>query len=305
MKRMLLAVAVLAVTGITSFAADVPMSDMKEPTRQMLPQHPEMMSASMPQHLLMMAYHKTFLTFARSLDKVAHHGETVPPAFARTAIAEMRRSIDELEKYRAEVIQKTPAGMSAHGDMHKKMQEHLVEVKIHLRELEALAKSDLIPSPEVIKQLQFIYKGCQGMDHEMTGGKGMHCRGMHRHEMHEGWGRHCCQGQGAMPGNGKMMQDMLQQMKVKDAEMAKQVAEMNRAPQDRKLNLLSNIVTEMAKQHAAMTAHMGKMMQMHMPRQGASMAPGQMMTESDDEDMDCDEEVDIDDMDSDDVQEMN
>jgi hypothetical protein len=64
------------------------------------------------------------------------------------------------------------------------MDQHLVDVKAHLRELENLARADRIPSQEVIKHLDAMIEGCEGMDCGMMPGKGMH--GMHGKGMHHG-----------------------------------------------------------------------------------------------------------------------
>ncbi len=300
---MLIAIAVFTVTVMSSFAADVPTPDT---TAQRMPPHYGMKMEKTPSHMLVMAYHKNLLTFANALDKVAHKGDTVPREFARTAVAEMRRSTDELEKYRAEVLHNMPADVKAHGDMQKMMDEHLVNVKSHLRELEALVKNDRIPSQEVIKQLEFIVKGCQGMDSAMTHGKGMHCRDMHGKWMHNKGMQGCqgcqgCQGERMMQDRGRAMQEMMLRMKAQGAEMAKLVDNMNRAPKDQKVNLLAEIVTRMVQQHTAMTAHMEKMMQkrMHHHDEGASMPPSSTMTASPGEDNDNDEDADTDDSDND------
>lgn len=285
MKRMLIAIAVLATTVMPAIADDLRTPDMQG---QAMSPHHGMMMEKMPQHPLIMAYHKNLIAFGHALDRLAHQGETVPVEYARTAISEMKRSVDQLEKYRAETLHNMPADMKGHADMQKKMDEYLVNVKMHLRELETLAKSDRIPSPEVIKQLAFIFEACEGMDCEMGHGKGMHCRGMH------GKGMHDCRCQGMMPERAKMMREMMQQMKTQDAEMAKQIAEMNVAPKDRKLDLLADIVTRMVKQHTAMTNHMEKMMQKHM-QQGTSVPPAPAMKgEAGGGYLNEDEEVDMD-----------
>lgn len=212
MKRILIAIAVLAVTVLSSQAADVGAPDMNRTTPDVKASQPDMkgtmkhgMHRGMPkemmrnpQHLLVMAYHKNVLTFGHMLEMAARQGETVPREVARTAIAEMRRSTEEMEKYRAAAMRDMPADMKDHGDMKKKMDQHLIEVKTHLRQLEDLAKNDRIQSQEVLKHLQFL-KECEGMGcgNGMQGGK-MHHDGMMHHDekMHRdghGKGMHGCQ----------------------------------------------------------------------------------------------------------------
>ena len=54
-------------------------------------------------------------------------------------------------------------------------------------------------------------------------------------------------------------QAMMAEMKTQDAEIATQVAAMNSAPADKKLNMLADIVTRMVAQRKAMNARMGMM----------------------------------------------
>ena len=182
MKQILIAIAFLAVTVLPSYADDTKAQDMKEAKMQMMKHHPEMMKEMMrnPHHLLMMAYHNNVMTFGHKLKMVAKQGETVPRDFARTAVAEMKRSVEEMERHRAEAMRNMPADVKGHADMKKMMDQHLVTVKTHLRELETLAGKDRVPSAEVIKHLEFMQQ-CEGMECEMMHGKGM---------------------QGAMPGKG-------------------------------------------------------------------------------------------------------
>ena len=229
MKRILMAIAVLAVTVVPAFAADVADPDMNRPmpgmmgtdpdmktmperampemkgtvpdmkampdtrgsapggaadTMKGMPQHHGMKKEMMrnPQHLLMMAHHKNVLTFGHMLEKMARQGETVPRDFARAAIAEMRRSTEEMERYRAGAMRDMPAEMKDQGDMKKKMDQHLVNVKTHLRQLEDLASKDRIPSQEVLKHLEPIFEGCEGMGCGKMDGKGRHGGMMHHDE---------------------------------------------------------------------------------------------------------------------------
>ena len=292
MKSMLITIAVLAVTVMPSYAADMGTPAEGTLGKQAMPHH-GMKMTMMPQHLLVMAYHKNLLTFGYALDKVAHHGETVPVGFARTAVAEMRRSTDELEKARAEILHGATANESEHAGMQKMMTEHLVTVKTHLRELEAIVQKNPIPSGEVIKQLGDIVQECEGMDCEMTHGKGSHCREMHGQGMYGEKGMHGCQCQEMR--HGKMMQDLTQKMKAFDAEMARQVANMNRAPKDQKLDLLADIVSQLVRQHAEMTAYMERMMHLHGQMQrplGAPMPPPPTMKAPDGEDAKGDPDMD-------------
>ncbi len=75
-------------------------------------------------------------------------------------------------------------------------------------------------------------------------------------------------------------QKMMAEMKAQDAELAAQVAEMNRAPADKKLDLVAAIVTRLVEQRAAMNARMEKMhgeMMKHMPMGGEAPSQHPMM----------------------------
>lgn len=295
MRRVLIAIAILATTAVPSFA-DPSCSD-NEGTKPgsmggMMQQRPDMKKEMMrnPQHLLVMAYHKNVIMFGKALERVARQGETVPAAFARSAIAEMRRSTDEMEKHRAEAMGGMPAGMGA--EMQKRMNEHLVNVKAHLRQLEEIVKSDRIPSAEVLKHLQFLSEGCGAMD------TGKPCCDGQGHEMMSGCG--CGNMMQTMPERRQKMEEMTQRMKAQDAELAAEVEKMKRASKDRKLDLLSDIVARLVQQRADLTAQREKMHMMHgcgghhrMHHGGTSMAPPPMMGGMDGQYPDEDEDSDL------------
>ena len=51
-------------------------------------------------------------------------------------------------------------------------------------------------------------------------------------------------------------QKMTEDMKAQDAELTKQLTEMNNAPDDKKMGLMATVITHMAKQGIAMDARM-------------------------------------------------
>ena len=196
MNQMLVAIATLVIF-LPAFSTQLQAHETPGSMRQMMHQDPEMNKEMMenPQHTLMMAYHSNMMTFRHQLMKVARQGETVPREFARTAIAEMRRSTEEMERYRAEAMRNVPANVREHGDMQKMMDQHLVDVKNHLRELENLARADRIASQDVLKHLDAMIEGCEGIGCGMMHGKGMHgMQGM------QGKGMHGMHGKGAHHG---------------------------------------------------------------------------------------------------------
>lgn len=304
MKKVLLAVALFALTAIpfvsgvqandevrrtpgTAAGKDGSASAMNRPMRKAM--------MGNPQHQLMMAYHKNVVIFGRALENVAKQGETVPPEFARTAVAEMRRSTEEMEKYRAGALASMPE--MQRGNMQKMMDEHLVNVKTHLRQLEDLSKGDRIPSQEVLTHLQAILKGSGGMMHGRgPGGMGMRggCAGCYGSGCPQ-----CGSGQGMMmPQHRQMMQQMTQKLKAQDADLIQRVEKMKRAPKDKKLDQLADIVTTMVQQRAAMTSQMEKMQRQTLKEApAAATAPVTMPSAgacTEDEDNACDDAGDMD-----------
>jgi hypothetical protein len=109
----------------------------------------------------------------------------------------------------------------------------------------------------------------------------------------------------AEPADGKCMTDgkmkecckemkeqkehLMAECKAQDAELATQVAEMNSAPEDKKLGLMAAIITRLVEQRAVMNAHMGMMqekmmkhMMHHMEMGKDSVSKCPMMKDTDD-----------------------
>jgi hypothetical protein len=89
---------------------------------------------------------------------------------------------------------------------------------------------------------------------------------------------------GSMMQNGKSMQEqrraMLADMKTQDAQLTEQITAMNSAPEDKKLDLMTAVVTQMVAQRTAMNARMVKMqegMMMNRPMGIDSMSQHSMM----------------------------
>ena len=196
MNRVMIAIAFFALAGLPSLPMQAH-ADAGPGTRQMAQKNPEMMKQMMgnPHHVLAMAYHDNLMTFSHSLMKMAKQGDTVPRDFARTAVAEMRRSVDELEKHRADAMRSMPAAMKEQqGDMHQRMEKHLVSVKGHIRDLDELTKKDRIPSQEVLKHLNAMMAECTGMECGPIGDMGVYRHGHGYGEAHEGKTLHDCSG---------------------------------------------------------------------------------------------------------------
>ncbi|MDP2137411.1 MAG: hypothetical protein Q8J74_06110 [Candidatus Didemnitutus sp.] len=89
-------------------------------------------------------------------------------------------------------------------------------------------------------------------------------------------------------------QKMMAEMKEQDAALGEQVASMNSAPKDKKMDLLAAVVTRMVEQRIAMHAAKAKMdeemkdhMMEHMQMGNGSMSPCPMMKGMDEEPADA------------------
>ena len=83
----------------------------------------------------------------------------------------------------------------------------------------------------------------------------------------------------------KRKQAMMDGIKAQDAQLAEQLASMNRAPEDQKLGLMAAVLTHLVEQRIAMDARKAQMeeammqhMMQHMPMGKESMSQCPMMT---------------------------
>lgn len=268
MNRFFTAIAVFAVAALSSFAVQTQAQEVGAMEMRQQPQMTgEMVGArevvGNPQQMLMMAHHESLMTFGDQLRKVANKGETVPREFAKAAVAEMRRSTEEMEKYRAEA-RTVPGEMGESVDTKNMIDQHLVAVKTHLRDLEDLTRSERqIRSQDVVAHLDAMSEGCQGRDCGMIFAglmpaqtRGQEARTGMRGEQQAIMNRQ----QAIMNQQQALMNEMTQRMKSQDAELARDVQALKAADAEadpsKKLNLLTDIVTKMTEQRAQMTADM-------------------------------------------------
>jgi len=281
-------------------AAGAPKGAARQADRQTMPAgHSEMKQAMMhnPNHLMAMAYHKNLVNFAMALKRVARQGDPVPRDFARSAITEMRRSAVQLEVYHDEAVKGLPPDLRAkHAEMAKGMRTHLVQMNQELVQLETLAKADRIGSQDLLRHLDALLKGCQGMCHEAgmchqgkTGG--MYGKGRH----HGGHGRcadcgRCQEGGAGMQGCQDMMQQrqkMMHEMREQDARISGLVQKMNGTTGAQQQAIMADILTRIVRQREAMAAHMAQM-QGHPGQHGMMGAPCMQSMDRDNDDDDAD-----------------
>lgn len=74
-----------------------------------------------PHHVLAMAYHRNLATFAKALHEQTAGASSVNLEFARAAVAEMRRSFDQMKQHHQACMQAMSAELQA--KMQDKMQQ--------------------------------------------------------------------------------------------------------------------------------------------------------------------------------------
>lgn len=268
MKRMIrfaFVLAMLSVCTVSAFASDTAVG-LKSKMKQMMQENPEIMQELManPNHRLAMGYRNNLMNFAQVLKKAAQTSTTIPGSFARTAIGEMRRSVDLLEKEHEAVLNSIPAEKKALlGEIPKLMHEHLADVHKRLDHLNQLAKEDQVPSKEVLKDLDFILEHCQ------VAMKGMNHR------------------------PGTMGHQDLQEKSERDAELEGLVQRMNQAPDNEKVGLMAEILTRMVETQKGMSMPMQGMTPYGHPKMHPQMNHQSVHPDLDDDgDMNMDENMD-------------
>ena len=159
----------LLMSGATAAMAQVP-----TPPPAKMPQHQDSMKGMQgmsdmmegPHHVLAMAYMDNLATFARALDTQVTKSKTVNLDLARPAVAEMRRSFDQMKQHhQAQMMtmmgdQKKPP-MSE--EMMKKMETHLTALGNHLTALESEVNASTPDPKKVAEHTTEILKQCDGM----------------------------------------------------------------------------------------------------------------------------------------------
>jgi hypothetical protein len=124
------------------------------------------MSAMMnePQHQLAMAYKENLVNFAKALHQQAADTNTVSPQFARDAVAEMKRSFDQMQEHLQDHMKTVDEKMKAHmADMMKKMDAQCDAIKDDLAALDKEVQTSAPDSKTVSKYVDDILKNCDDM----------------------------------------------------------------------------------------------------------------------------------------------
>ncbi len=101
-----------------------------------------MAMANEPHHVLAMAYHQNLATFAKALHEQTARASSVNVKFARAAVAEMRRSYDQMNAHHQEHMQTMSAEVKTKmSGMMKQMETHRSELNAQLMALEQEVQS--------------------------------------------------------------------------------------------------------------------------------------------------------------------
>lgn len=117
-----------------------------------------------PHHVLAMAYRDNLATFARALRGQVTQSKTVNLDLARPAVAEMRRSFDQIQQHR----QAHMATMGGHADsamsgMMQHMESQLTALGEHLTALESEVSASMPDPTKVSEHTSEILKQCAAM----------------------------------------------------------------------------------------------------------------------------------------------
>jgi hypothetical protein len=114
-----------------------------------------------PHHVLAMAYMDNLATFARALGAQVTQSKTVNLDLARPAVAEMRRSLDQMKQHHQ--AQMTMMGDQTKPPMSEMMETHLAALSEHLTALESEVNASTPDPKKVAEHTTEILKQCAGM----------------------------------------------------------------------------------------------------------------------------------------------
>lgn len=123
-----------------------------------------------PHHLLAMAYKDNLVSFAKALHQTADQTKPIDPEFARAAVAEMRRSFDQMQQHHQTLMKTMDEKMKAQmADMMKQMEARHAAVGEHLTALEKEVQAAAPVATAVSEHVAALLKQCEGMS-KMHGG---------------------------------------------------------------------------------------------------------------------------------------
>ncbi len=117
-----------------------------------------------PHHVLAMAYRDNLAAFARALEGQVTHATTVDLELARPAVAEMRRSFDQMQQHhQAQMAMMGNAPKPEMSGAMQHMETHVTGLGEHLTALEAEVNAGTPDPKSVSAHTSEILKHCAGM----------------------------------------------------------------------------------------------------------------------------------------------
>ena len=148
------------------------MAQTPTPSPGTMPQHQEGMNGMQgmsgmmegPHHVLAMAYRDNLATFARALRAQVAPSKTVNLDLARPAVAEMRRSFDQMKQHhQAQMTMMGDQTKPAMSGTMQQMETHLATLNEHLTALESEVNASTPDPKKVSEHATEILKQCAGM----------------------------------------------------------------------------------------------------------------------------------------------
>ena len=131
-----------------------------------------------PHHVLAMAYKENLENFAKALRHEAGQTKPINPEFARAAVAEMKRSFDQMQEHHQDHMKTMSDQMKAQmADLTKQMDAHNAAIGEYLAALDKEVQTAAPDAKSVLKDVDGILKNCDemstmhagAMDHKMAG----------------------------------------------------------------------------------------------------------------------------------------
>ena len=126
-----------------------------------------------PDHVLAMAYHRNLATFAKALHEQTAGASSVNLEFVRAAVAEMRRSFDQIKQHHQACTQTMSAEMQTKmkGEMQQ-METHQNQLNDQLTALEQEAQSAAPDAKKVSTLASKVFTQLDAMSKMHAGGRG-------------------------------------------------------------------------------------------------------------------------------------
>jgi len=159
--------AIAATTLIASAAGTSAHQDKDKMAQGMMDMSPMM---NEPHHQLAMAYRENMVNFAKTLRQATTDTTTVNAPFAHAAVAEMKRSFDQMQEHHKDHMKAMDEKMKADmAGMMKDMDAKTEAIKQDLAALDKEVDTSAPDSKRISSLVDDILKNCDGMS-KMHGG---------------------------------------------------------------------------------------------------------------------------------------